>query len=90
MQGIESRQHLDIVKAIDKFETLKSVHGNILPDGVACVILEKASELKGTYNYYKELLKELESCIESYENIHESLRKVMYPCVRKMNTRSRK
>lgn len=89
MQAINSKQHQDIVNLIDKFETLTPHYGNILADGLEPVIREKAVELKKSYAHYHVLLKELENCIRSYDDMHKSLRQVMYPSIRKMNTKSR-
>lgn len=90
MQGIKSTQHQDILKALEKFDNLIPDFGTIIPQDREAFIRNKAAELKGTYDYYKILLKELEHCIHSYEGVHESLRKVVYPSVRKMYTKSRK
>lgn len=89
MQAIDSKQHQDIVIAIDKFEALIPLYGSILPDGLVPVIREKADELKKTYARYHALIRELENCIHSYDDVRDSLRKLMYPPIRKMNTRNR-
>ena len=89
MQGIKPSQHQDILKALEKFDDLLTNFGSIIPEDRETFIRDKAAELKGTYDYYQILLKELEQCIHSYKGMHESLRKVVYPCVRKMYTRSR-
>lgn len=86
MRGIELKQHKILLKAIEKFEELTPLYGNTLPEGYEADISEKISELKGTYDYYEILLKELENCIAFYENKHESLRRRIYPTVRKMNS----
>ena len=90
MQGIKSTQHQYILKALEKFNDLAPVFGSIVPEDREAFIRDKAAELKGTYDYYQLLLKELEQCIQSYEGMHESLRKVVYPYVRKMNTQIQK
>lgn len=79
-----------MLKIIDQFEGLGKVCGHIIPEKHNSTIHKNAAELKGTYDYYQILLKELENCIHSYSELHESLQKVMYPYVRKMNTELRK
>ena len=90
MQGIKPSQHQDILKALEKFYDLVPNFGTVVTEDREEFIRTKAAELKGTYDYYQLLLKELEQCIQSYEGMHESLRKVVYPCVRKMYTKSKK
>ena len=90
MQGIKPSQHQDILKALEKFDDLVPNFGTVVTEDREEFIRTKAAELKGTYDYYQLLLKELEQCIQSYEGMHESLRKVVYPCVRKMYTKSKK
>ncbi|TRW27236.1 hypothetical protein FMM05_00950 [Flavobacterium zepuense] len=90
MQSIKSTKHQDLLKALEKFEALFPGFGNNIPEGREVYIRDKAAELKCEYDYYQNLLKALENCINSYENKHESLRKVMYPCLRRMNTKSKK
>lgn len=90
MQSLKSTQHQDILKALEKFDDLVPDFGTIITEEREAFIRDKAAELKGTYDYYQLLLKELEHCIRSYEGMHESLRKVVYPSVRKMYTQSRK
>lgn len=87
MQGIKAAQHQNILKVLEKFNDLAPDFSNMIPEDREAFIHNKAAELKGTYDYYQLLLKELEQCIQSYEGMHESLRKVMYPYVRKMNTK---
>ena len=90
MQGIKPTQHQDILKALTKFEELIPSYGIIVTEDLEAFIRSKAAELKSTYDYYQLLLRELEHCIQSYEGMHESLRKAVYPCVRKMHTKSKK
>jgi len=90
MQGIESKKHQNILKVIDLFEGLSSVCGQVIPENHDAKMRKNAMELKGTYDYYLILLKELEGCIHSYAELHESLQKLMYPYIRKMNTELRK
>jgi len=90
MQGIKPSQHQNILKALEKFNDLVPHFGTGVSEDREEFIRTKAAELKGTYDYYQLLLKELEQCIQSYEGMHESLRKVVYPCVRKMYTKSKK
>lgn len=89
MQGITPAQHKELLKALKKFDELLPSFGKFIPEGQEAFIRDKAAELKNVYDHYHLLLRELENCIRTYENRHESLRKVMYPCVRKMYTKSR-
>jgi len=89
MQGIKPTQHQDILRALEKLDNLIPDFGSIIPEDREVFIRDTAAELKGIYDYYNILLKELEQCINTYEVMHESLRKVVYPYVRKMNTKSR-
>lgn len=90
MQGIESKKHQNMLKVIAQFEGLSSICGEIIPEKHESKMRKNASELKGTHDYYMILLKELEECIHSYNELHESLQKLMYPYIRKMNTELRK
>ncbi|MNK42458.1 hypothetical protein D3C87_611430 [compost metagenome] len=90
MQGIESKRHSDMLRVIEKFEALLSLHGHHLAHGHKEAIMKMSRELKGSHEYYLILLKEVEHCIITYTDMHNSLRKLIYPSVRKMSTLSKK
>lgn len=87
MQGIESTKHQNRVKTIRQFEELSTMVGHIIPEEHDAIMRKNAAELKGTYDYYLILIKELEGCIHSYNELHESLQRMMYPYIRKMNAK---
>lgn len=90
MQGIRSTQHQELLRVLKKFEDLVPTFGSIIPCDREEFIRDKAAELKGQYDYYQLLLKELQDCIHTYEHSHDVLRKVMYPYLRKMQTKSKR
>jgi hypothetical protein len=90
MQGLESKKHTNMLMAISQFEELTTRYGHIVPEGEDKTIRVNIAEFKGSYDYYTILLKELENCIGNYRDLQDSLQQLMFPYVRKMNTKARK
>lgn len=89
MQRIDLKKHRDMLKSINKYEEYVVLLENLIPENHDAIIRDKTSEFKGTYDYYHFLLKELERCLEEYKNLHESLKRMIYPYSRKMNAKYR-
>lgn len=90
MQAIDQKKHQNMLKVICKFDELITIYGNIVPEGQDEIIKGNIAEFKGSYDYYTILLKELENCIGNYRDLQDSLQQLMFPYVRKMNTKARK
>lgn len=90
MQAIDQKKHQNMLKVICKFDELITIYGNIVPEGQDEIIKGNIAEFKDSYDHYNLLLKELENCICTYKEVQESLQRIMFPNVRKMNTKARK
>lgn len=89
MQGLESRKHKNMLKAIGQFEQLREGFGNIVPKIQSDMITEQIKEFNGCYAYYSKLFKELEDCIDNYKELQDSLQKTMFPYIKKMNAKAK-
>ena len=89
MQGLESKRHQNMLRTIELFEELKLTFGDIVSEDCKETILTNIAEFKKTHGCYNILLHELEDCIKSYNETHDSLRRNLYPYVRKVNTQAR-
>jgi len=89
MRGLDDKIHQNMIKAINQFEECSLTCGSLIPDQQDGIIRNNIAEFKGTYDYYHILLKELEGCIRDYKDLHVSLQRKMFPCVRKMQSELR-
>lgn len=90
MQAIDQKKHQTMTRIIAQYEEYFAHCGEMIPQDHDETVRENIAEFKGSYDYYKILLKELEQCIEQYKNLHESLQKIVYPYARKMNSELRR
>lgn len=89
MQGVDLKKHQSMLSAIRQFEELLISYGHLIPEGRDEIIRENIAELEESYDYYCLLLKELEDCIDTYNELHNSLQRTMFPYVRRMATQAR-
>lgn len=89
MQGLDLKKHQSMLKAIHQFEELLAIYEHIVSQDHDRIVRDNIAEFKGSYDYYCLLLKELEGCIGTYKELHESLQRMVFPYVRKMNTQER-
>ncbi|WP_296149189.1 hypothetical protein [uncultured Flavobacterium sp.] len=92
MIGLDQKKHENMVNIITRFEEYSAICGHIVPESHSEAIRTKISKFKESHDHYHNLLKQLEECIGSYRELHDSLKKTAFPYVRKMGTqvRSRK
>jgi len=89
MQAIEQKKHQTMLQVICKFDDLSAIYGHIISEGQEEIIKGNIAEFKCSYDSYNLLLKELEDCIGNYRELHDKLQRIMFPYVRKMNTKAR-
>lgn len=90
MQGIDAKEHKNMLEAFRRFEELSSVIKDKISIEEEIKTREGMEELIGTYQHFKYLLSELETCIKGYEKKRKSVQSVMYKSIRKMNSGIRK
>lgn len=90
MQGIDAKEHRNILEAFRRFEELSSVIKDKITIEEETKTREGMEELTDTYSQFKNLLSELETCIKGYEKKRKSVQSVMYKSIRKMNSEVQK
>ncbi|RKS26525.1 hypothetical protein CLV94_1586 [Flavobacterium endophyticum] len=91
MIKIDTKDHEQLVEIYGRYKEYHNLYGDsTISEEQDQAIRNKATELQGTYDYYKILVLELEKCIGSYHSIRNSLKSKIYPPARKMNTINRK
>lgn len=90
MQGIDAKEHRNILEAFRRFEELSSVIKDKITIEEETKTREGMEELTDTYSQFKYLLSELETCIKGYEKKRKSVQSVMYKSIRKMNSEVQK
>ena len=86
MIKIDAKEHNQLVEAYDKYKEYYDLYGKIsISEQHDEMIRQKASELLGTYDYYKILILELERCIGNYHSIKHTLRSKIGSPARKIN-----
>ncbi|WP_281310426.1 hypothetical protein [Flavobacterium flavigenum] len=90
MQGIDAKEHRNILEAFRRFEELSSIIKDKITIEEETKTREGMEELTDTYSQFKHLLSELETCIKSYEKKRKSVQSVMYKSIRKMNAEVQK
>ena len=91
MIKIDTREHRNIFDVFNQYEKYHDLFGNsLVGDDRDLVIREYAIELKGSYDYYKILVEELQNCIEQYNVVKTALRTNMSNPVKKMHSRYNK
>lgn len=87
MIKIDAKDHEQLVQTYDKYKEYQNLYGDLaISEEQDQAIRDKATELQGTYDYYKILLLELERCIGSYQATRNSLKAKIYSPARKMST----
>lgn len=86
MQGIDAKEHKNMLEAFRRFEELSSVIKDKISIEEEINTREGMEELIGTYQHFKYLLSELEMCIKGYEKKRKSVQSIMYKSIRKMNS----
>lgn len=86
MQGIDAKDHKNMLKAFRRFEELSSVIKDKITIEEEIKTREGMEELRGIYQHFKYLLSELETCIKGYESKKKSVQSVLYKSIRKMNS----
>ncbi|MFB9110325.1 hypothetical protein [Flavobacterium gyeonganense] len=90
MQGIDAKEHRNILEAFRKFEELSSVIKDKITIEEETKTREGMDELTDTYSQFKHLISELETCIKGYEKKRKSVQSIMYKSIRKMNSEMQK
>lgn len=90
MQGLDKKKHESMEKAIGRYEEYATLCGKMIPEDHDGMIRENIAEFKNTYSYYLLLLKEIGECIGEYNDLHDSLQKMVFPYARKMQGELRK
>ncbi|WP_447636007.1 hypothetical protein [Flavobacterium microcysteis] len=87
MIKIDAKDHEQLVEAYGRYKEYHNLYGVVtISEEQDQEIRNKASELQGTYDYYKILIHELERCIGSYHMARNSLKSKIYSPARKMST----
>ncbi|WP_163401431.1 hypothetical protein, partial [Flavobacterium fluviatile] len=90
MQGIDTNEHKNMLEAFRRFEELSSVIKDKITIEEEIKTREGMKELIGTYQHFKYLLSELESCKKGYEKKRKSVQGVLYKSIRRMNSEIKK
>lgn len=90
MQAIDQKKHQTMTRIIAQYEEYFTYCGEMIPEDHDEAVRESIAEFKGSYDYYRILLKELEECIEQYKDLHGALQKIVYPYARKMSSELRR
>ena len=89
MQGIDKREHLNLLDIFQKYENMSL---NI--DKTQCEedakIRTDMAELTVLYNNFKLLLAELERCTRDYESKKRATRSILHKNLRKLNTENKR
>ncbi|MFD1604462.1 hypothetical protein ACFSJW_13720 [Flavobacterium artemisiae] len=86
MQGIDAREHKNLLETFRRFEELSSEFNDRITIEEETKTREGIKELTGNYSQFKNLVSELETCIKGYEKKRKSVQSVMYKSIRKMNS----
>jgi hypothetical protein len=90
VQGIDAKEHKNMLEAFRRFEELSSVIKDKITIEEEIKTREGMEELRDTYQHFKYLFSELEMCIKGYEKKRKSVQSIMYKSIRKMNSGIRK
>ena len=86
MEGINAKDHENIMRAFRRFEELSSIVKNKTSIEEDSMTREGMAKLADNYQKYKSLLSELEQCTKAYVKKKKSVQGVMFKSIRKMNT----
>lgn len=86
MQGISAKEHESMLEGFRKFEYLSLKMEDKVLIKEDTLTREGMAELTETYNRFRVLLSELETCTKEYSKQRKFIQSVMYKRIRKMNT----
>jgi hypothetical protein len=89
MQGIDQREHLNLLDVFQKYENMSLIIAKTECEEDAKIRTDMA-ELSLLYNNFKLLLAELERCTRDYESKKRATRSILHKNLRKLNTENKK
>lgn len=89
MQGIDKREHLNLLDVFEKYEHMSLIIAKIEGEQDA-KIRQDMAELAVLYNNFKLLLAELERCTRDYELKKRATRSILHKYLRKLNIENKK
>ena len=89
MQGIDKREHLNLLDIFQKYENMSLNIAKTECEEDAKIRTDMA-ELTILYNNFKRLLAELERCTRDYESKKRATRSILHKNLRKLNTENKR
>ena len=89
MQGIDKREHLNLLDIFQKYENMSLIIAKTECEEDAKIRTDMA-ELTILYNNFKLLLAELERCTRDYESKKRATRSILHKNLRKLNTENKR
>lgn len=89
MQGIDKREHLNLLDIFQKYENMSLNIAKTECEEDAKIRTDMA-ELTVLYNNFKLLLAELERCTRDYESKKRATRSILHKNLRKLNTENKR
>jgi len=89
MQGIDKREHLNLLDIFQKYENMSLNIAKTQCEEDAKIRTDMA-ELTVLYNNFKLLLAELERCTRDYESKKRATRSILHKNLRKLNTENKR
>lgn len=90
MQGINAKEHQNVIEAYRKFEELVKIVENKLPQEEDNKTRKGMEEIRSLYFKFCSLLSELNHCTQQYEKKKKVVQSRMYKNIRKMSSELRK
>ncbi|MFH7000630.1 hypothetical protein [Flavobacterium bizetiae] len=89
MQGIDKREHLNLLDAFQKYENMSLIIATAECEEDTKIRTDIA-ELTVLYNNFKLLLAELERCTRDYESKKRATRSILHKNLRKLHTENKR
>lgn len=86
MQGINAKEHQNVIEAYRKFEELVKIVENKLPQDEDNKTRKGIEELRNLYFKFHSLLNDLSHCTQQYEQRKKIVQSGMFKSIRKMKS----
>lgn len=90
MQGIDNREHRNLLDVFYKYEQMSSIATNNVVSDEDSKIQNNMEDLAVLYQKFKSLLAELETCTRDYELKKRSTRSIIHKRIRMLVNRMQK
>lgn len=87
MQGINAKDHQALLATFNKFEQMATIAEDYISSEDNLKTREGVAELHSIYNDFKQMMQQLQYCVQQYEDRRRSVQSRLNRSIRQMNSK---